>query len=159
MLVIKALMVFATVAIIMTNFLVVSSHLPRIFILHRQAVYVYFANFLNFAQAAKACTQVGGQLASITNSYEQGMAVKTLPKNMGSSVWVGGSDQKQEGHWVWRDGSKFAFTAWGKHYNEPNGGRRENCLQLQRKKTGLLTEGFWNDKSCSVSSPFICEFN
>lgn len=40
--------------------------------------------------------------------------------------WVGGTDQENEGDWMWIDGSGFVYQNWQE--NEPGGGTNENCL-------------------------------
>ncbi|MHC4442835.1 MAG: C-type lectin domain-containing protein [Planctomycetota bacterium] len=43
--------------------------------------------------------------------------------------WIGLTDDRKEGHWIWTSGELVAFTRWGA--SEPNGGRRENYAANQ----------------------------
>ena len=68
-------------------------------------------------------------------------------------VWIGLTDQKQEGKWEWVNpgGSCSKFTKWTR--GEPNNQGNEDCVVLSMY-TG---EGEWNDRKCNQKVSFICE--
>ena len=51
---------------------------------------------------------------------------------------MGAKDEKLEGEWIWVDGTKMTFNAWGQG-NPDNVGGREHYLYA------LLDKGIWND--------------
>ena len=63
-----------------------------------------------------------------------------------SYVWLGGTDEANEGNWTWTDGSKWSVEHWmpGEGY----GGSGENCL--------LTASNGWWDYPCSYTYRSIC---
>ena len=68
-------------------------------------------------------------------------------------VWIGLTDQKEEGKWEWVNpgGSCSKFTKWTR--GEPNNQGNEDCVVLSMY-TG---DGEWNDRKCNDKVSFICE--
>jgi len=105
---------------------------------------------MNYADAEQFCAGSGGILASITTVDEQMQAQEACP--YGGGCWIGLTDAGVEGQWKWHDGSTFSYHHWLP--GEPNGGPRENCVELARWKR--LTEdpgppgmdGKWSDAVC-----------
>jgi hypothetical protein len=58
--------------------------------------------------ARDKCQRMGGQLVVIPDAPTWDF-VKGLSK---SRVWLGATDEKIEGEWVWVDGTQMRFTAW-----------------------------------------------
>ena len=66
-------------------------------------------------------------------------------------MWLGASDLKVN-QWLWNeDFSPMKYTHW--YIGEPNGGTRENCLNLMGEKYN----GRWNDHKCHTSLQFLCK--
>ena len=64
-------------------------------------------------------------------------------------VWLGISDEAQEGHWVTPNNRPVSFTDWAT--GQPQGDRRENCVMT-------LNSEKWHDGGCNTGSlSFICE--
>ncbi|XP_077966719.1 C-type lectin domain family 17, member A-like [Styela clava] len=57
--------------------------------------------------------------------------VLSIVRSSGSAYWVGATDEANEGHWKWMDGSSASITPWNP--GEPNGGRSENYLVIDHK--------------------------
>ena len=78
------------------------------------------------------------------------------------SFFLGMTDTADEGQWVWdSDGSPVTWTNW--IFEEPNGGRGENCVMMFRQfmsdSNGHRTDG-WNDLPCQSNEnrgSLICE--
>ncbi|XP_059175733.1 uncharacterized protein LOC131955580 [Physella acuta] len=116
--------------------------------------YELFTTKMNWAQAQKYCSNFNGlrSLAKVYSPFVLDFLNSLRPPNTvlseGGRVWLGASDQLQEGEWLWTDGTKANLTSmWGK--NEPNNlGGKEHCLQL------YLTH--LNDDECHERYSFIC---
>ncbi|XP_069156664.1 ladderlectin-like [Procambarus clarkii] len=92
---------------------------------------------LPWAAARQYCAARGGDLATFTdaNTYAEYLAfVNTVnSENAAVGVWLGGSDEAQEGVWTWVTGELMPKGPpfWGSingYRPEPGGGRGENCL-------------------------------
>lgn len=67
-----------------------------------------------------------------------------------NQYWIGFSDQKEEGNFIWDDASPVNFEFWNK--KEPNDKRKnEDCVVMKRSKK-------WNDLDCSKERNYICEY-
>ncbi len=109
--------------------------------------------FFNFSQF---CIKAGGKLAEITSSEQTKNINQFLSKkdpNNKNFYWIGLTDQKTEGKFVWTSTGKEAwYTNW--HEDEPNVEKTndEDCVFLQK---GDRT---WEDFSCSGVEIFaLCE--
>jgi hypothetical protein len=79
-----------------------------------------------------------GQVQALAESMRRGPA------------WIGVNDRDAEGRWVGVDGAPAIWTSWER--GEPNDfGTGEDCAQL------YPWNGRWNDASCDLSAPFVCE--
>ena len=100
---------------------------------------------------------MGGMLASIKSKEANDFIIRL---SSGKCLWLGGSDQIEEGVWLWRDGSPVSFTYWAPR--EPDDWKgREDWLVIgwpgDRFKNGR-----WGDTKPFARSPivgFICEWN
>ncbi|RUS76040.1 hypothetical protein EGW08_016196 [Elysia chlorotica] len=65
------------------------------------------------------------------------------------SVWLGASDQEQEGYFVWFTGAAVS----NRYYNTflKDGGTRENCVSLD------VSFKHWLDVDCAMELPFMCQ--
>jgi hypothetical protein len=77
-------------------------------------------------------------------------------------MWLGGTDSKTEGSWVWIDSNDpVEFTNWGNYSminvfasRQPDNLGDEDCLQM------WLNNGKWNDLRCDytkVPQVTMCE--
>ena len=66
--------------------------------------------------------------------------------------WAAGTDEQQEGHWVWSPATlPISHAQW--YPGEPNGGTDHNCLLMD-----WYLGWRWNDVSCSgITACVICE--
>ena len=80
----------------------------------------------SWTEAEAHCQAEGGHLASVVSEGKQ-EEVMAEAGTMGY-VWLGGSDQKEEGGWQWTDGSQWAYTNWEAGYG--NKGDRKNCVMM-----------------------------
>ncbi|XP_062283175.1 galactose-specific lectin nattectin-like [Scomber scombrus] len=105
-----------------------------------------------WADAERACTSLGGNLASLPNSKVYGFIRAIIHRSTGKHLrtWVGGYDAVKEGVWLWSDGSKFDFKGW--HRGEPNNARgHENCMEIN-----VSGRNYVNDGQCHRKNYFVC---
>ena len=70
-------------------------------------------------------------------------------------MWIGYSDEEEEGKWVSHNNKDPVSTHWGVAYKEPNGGRGSNCAVL-----GWIEFIDWDDQPCTSDTyahPFACQ--
>ena len=107
----------------------------------------------SWEDAEKQCKNYGGHIASVTS---QKIHFYLLSKVKGTQLpyWVGGTDKKEEGKWLWSDGNPWNFTLWAtKPWQQPdNSGAGENCLEINNP----FQSGGWNDAACEEEKKFIC---
>ena len=102
---------------------------------------------LNWSAAEENCVSKGGHLASVASpSHWQKLKDVIANRDIISDVWLGGTDEVNEGNWSWTDGSKWSVEHWWSI--EGNNGYGLNCLRAS-------TYGWFNDP-CSDNSYSIC---
>jgi len=94
----------------------------------------------NWVEAQLECMEMNSTLASITN-MEELQSIQTNCSYIGR-FFIGGTDSGSENNWKWSDGAEWEFENW--RSGEPNGGGRENCMEMEASGLGL-----WNDIDCS----------
>ncbi|XP_053547628.1 mannose-binding protein isoform X2 [Bombina bombina] len=105
----------------------------------------------NYAKAQAICETYGGTLPSIRNSEENSIlhtVVKMVPHR---KIFLGINDIKTEGTFMYQDGEVIKYKNWEPQGKEPNGGRRENCVEMR-------DHGKWIDISCDNINQVVCEF-
>jgi len=64
---------------------------------------------LSWPSSKKRCASQGSHLATVTSREESDFIAELCD---GRYMYLGGSDEEQEGNWVWVDGSPWEFTNW-----------------------------------------------
>lgn len=116
--------------------------------------YKVFLGNIGWHEAKRKCESMGGYLA-IVGSREEDEFLASLSR---SHVWIGASDEQEEGSWTWLDGTPVEYANWDS--DEPNNaknpktGQRENYLMMSKY-------GKWNDLSADspIIHGFICEWD
>lgn len=111
-------------------------------------IYVTNGKEGNYDTAKDACQKVQGTIPTPLNSAENS-AILQIVKTNGRRTFIGINDQKEEGNFVYANGNKITYKNW--NTNEPNGGRKENCVEL-------IEQGQWIDRSCDYKNLIVCEF-
>lgn len=126
---------------------------PAAEITYGNKVYRFYTAGIPYALAERYCKELGGNLVKI-ESEEKNNVIAQKVKELNKTFYIGASDEKEEGKFVWRDGSAVTYTNWSQ--NEPNnsadcGG--ENYVQM-------YANGKWNDYTGqNVDVGFIGEFD
>ena len=126
---------------------------PAAEITYGNKVYRFYTAGIPYALAERYCEELGGNLVKI-ESEEKNNVIAQKVKELNKTFYIGASDEKEEGKFVWRDGSAVTYTSWSQ--NEPNnaadcGG--ENYVQM-------YANGKWNDYTGqNVDVGFIGEFD
>jgi len=98
-----------------------------------------------WSQAEAECMNRGLQLASIHSQEEQDF-VNGLTT---SSLWIGLTDLKSEGHFQWSDGTPLDFQHWDS--DEPDGADNYNCVHTRNPY------GYWSDYDCDNRNGVVCK--
>ncbi|XP_041911793.1 CD209 antigen-like protein C [Arvicola amphibius] len=109
----------------------------------------FFSTFRQtWMKSVTACQEVGAQLVVIKSDEEQSF-LRRMSKKKGHA-WIGLSDQKQEGKWVWIDGSPLRRSMM-KYWSpkEPNNDGNEDCANF--------IDNGWNDSVCHAEQFWICK--
>jgi hypothetical protein len=108
---------------------------------------------LPFGEAQEVCRRSGGHLAVIKSAEENDALRKAFGSPLGAvgAVWIGLSDEAEEGSFTWTSGEPMRFTQW--NGGEPNdvGPSGEDC------GTWLAASGRWNDVPCTERLFSLCE--
>ena len=72
-------------------------------------------------------------------------------------VWIGATDQEEEGTWKWTDCNPWNFTNWGSKQpdnHKGQDGHGENCAAIPSNKTDFKD---WYDIPCHLwELNFVC---
>jgi hypothetical protein len=110
-----------------------------------------------FGEAAAFCAADGARLVKIQSLNEnraiaQRIALITGTIGTSTAHYIGLSDRKTEGVFLWRDGSPLTYENW--KANDPSGSSNacsnEDCV-------AMFASGGWGDVCCSSLHPFVCE--
>ncbi|XP_056228583.1 CD209 antigen-like [Seriola aureovittata] len=110
--------------------------------------YSFVTSRKNWSDSKQFCESRGGQLPIISSEEEQ-IFLSSFP----NSIWLGITDEEQEGVWKLVDGTN-ATTFYWRRGQPDNAGQKENCAQISKWFNGLNN---WNDLPCSIKLFFICE--
>ena len=100
-------------------------------------------------EAKFACDDIGGELVVITTAQENEF-VRRMAK--GNLIWLGGTDEFEEGKWTWDNGEVFKFKHWDK--DQPSAASGHNFLILSGKN------GKWADTTdfSGKVKGYVCEW-
>ena len=101
---------------------------------------------LNWKDAEKKCTEIGGRLASVHSDEENNFIFQT---SNNAVTWLGGNDMSAEGSWIWSDGSSRRYTNWNS--GQPNNNGNQDCQTI-----GYFAEK-WDDDGCTAKRQSICK--
>ncbi len=106
--------------------------------------------------AKKQCEAEGGKLAAPASAEEsRALDALKLPSGVPSrrpleGVWIGLSDEKEEGKFLWNDATPVAWSNWLPGQPD-DADKNEDCVTL------TLGDGRWIDLECGTPLPYVCE--
>lgn len=108
--------------------------------------------------AKKDAENQGGYLVAIGSQAEQDFVINLVRKGTGGpmpAIWIGLTDEEEEGNWKWVNGEKPSFYCWTN--GEPNNhSNAENAVLLFLNDQGA---GAWNDCHSDARSHYVIEFD
>ena len=119
----------------------------------------------NWQMAKRDAESLGGYLVVINSSEEQAFIEKILTEalrkeNYKEPVWIGLSDEENEGVWKWVNGETLKFTYWQK--NQPsnaNGITPENYCVIWNAVSNGSKKGQWNDIAGDNIMRYVIEWD
>jgi len=122
--------------------------------------YLFVTTLKSWDEAQAYCQLAGGYSLVTSNDAAEESFLQLQEAKRGNGLlygwWIGANDRGLEGSWTWVNGTS-SYTNW--YPGEPNDAySREDCAtdRFGNPSGGFYTEQ-WNDDSCSVPHPFICE--
>ena len=114
--------------------------------MYKGSCYAYAKNsYKTWADAEAHCkNETGAHLASIHSADELEFVQNNFPRNL----WLGASDARKEGTWVWSDGSSWDYSAW-------NSGQPDNYMGRNQCLLGNWHNLKWDDHVCEEKT-FFC---
>jgi hypothetical protein len=114
--------------------------------------YQRFDTVLTWSDAKAACSSSGGHLATITSQEENDWVWTNLGVS-GVSIWLGGTDEAQEGVWKWITGEVWNYSKWGA--GQPDNSRGDqNYLTFWDSVSNQWDDGRQDNNYLS----YICEW-
>jgi serine/threonine protein kinase len=110
--------------------------------------YRFYPEHPTWHAARDKCAKAGGMLATIPDKATWDFVKGLIGERW---VWLGASDEKSEGQWVWMDGTPLTLTKWQK--DEPNNtGAKQHYLRASNKG--------WRDdeKQAPEIVGYVCEW-
>jgi hypothetical protein len=117
--------------------------------------YRLFRNRVPWHQAKADCEALGGYLVCFNNQAEHEFIVENVMEKTGVSAWVGGTDAKKEGQWVWLDGNVSNYWPWTR--GEPNNGGRVPDNYAAINILGKLVD--LHSMNTKRTNGYICEWD
>jgi len=115
-----------------------------------EATFHMCTTLLPWHEAASHCRAKGLHLAKVDDPEQSRALFDAVRKLDDGRWWIGLSDHKEEGRWMWDDGSSLEKPAWRR--GEPdNDACNQDCAALRED-----SKGRWHDTHCGQPRPFVC---
>jgi len=111
----------------------------------------------SWKEAREIAEALGGHLATIGDETENTFVSKLARKNGAGNVWIGLSDEAEEGSFVWVTGEPLVYTQW--RSGEPNNRSAEQTPENYAVIVTSSPANEWNDLGGDAIRPFVVEFD
>jgi collectin sub-family protein 10 len=121
--------------------------------------YKVFPERINWHDARRRCEEEGGHLAIVRDAETNRFLTSLVTEASRRGVWIGATDERVEGAWVWIDGSPMQFSAWapGQPTNRSSRGEVEHYAALIAAEGGRWND-FPNHGEQGGPPAFVCEW-
>ena len=119
----------------------------------------------NWQMAKRDAESQGGYLVVINSSEEQAFIEKILleasrKENYKEPVWIGLTDEEEEGNWKWVNGDLLKFTYWQRSQpSNANGITPENYCVIWNAVSNGAKKGQWNDIAGDANMRYLIEWD
>lgn len=127
---------------------------------HQGRRYKVFDSVMSWHEAQAKCAEMGGRLAIVRNAADSAFLISLAHKGKREGYWLGATDEKNEGEWLWVDGTPMKYSNWGP-YQPNNGNKSEHYAILLANYSHARLENKWSDQpkiSTTHNPGFICEW-
>ena len=121
---------------------------------------------MSWTDAREHCNLQNAELASIHSQEENEFVLQLGRENYYNGnhtevngmewTWLGGSDSKTEGLYLWTDQSPWTYINWRKKEPNDNDGTQD-CIMMRTPKDSTDPSGTWSVYRCNYNSTFICK--
>ncbi|MEQ2219380.1 hypothetical protein XENOCAPTIV_016887 [Xenoophorus captivus] len=128
-------------------------------------LYYFSNNTSSWNEGQRFCKDLGGDMVKIDSSEEQlflEIKLRDLMEEPEDKFWIGLTDSREEGRWLWVDGSPLdeSLIFWSNlepDSRSKDGATEADCVKMG-KKQGADDLKSWFDISCNYPQKSICEF-
>lgn len=118
-------------------------------------IYEVYKTNTTWKNAKTYAEEMGGYLVTITSAEEQA-AINSISHGSINALWIGATDEKEEGKWKWVTDEPFSYSFWND--SEPNNsGGSENYAHLSYNAGGKWNDLALSDPNAAVGG-FIVEY-
>jgi uncharacterized protein (TIGR03067 family) len=125
--------------------------------------FALYTEQLSWHAARQRCVELGGRLAEVRSQAENDFLERMVVNREPDGVWLGATDEVQEGRWLWSEGSPLTYANWDNTQPNNAGPSGEHYLMLlvtihtgkwwdQPAKSGYGLPGGWK-------AGYICEWD
>ncbi|KAL1278404.1 hypothetical protein QQF64_025077 [Cirrhinus molitorella] len=119
--------------------------------------YAFSTDTKDWNSSRQRCQDLGGDLVIINSSNEQRYLADQI-HSIGTQTlyWIGLTDSRTEGVWLWVDDTKNHLSFWARppdDYKSADNPMGEDCVVLN----GRMSEAKWGDVFCLREERSICE--
>jgi hypothetical protein len=114
--------------------------------------YQLMARWDTWDDAAERCAEMNGHIVDIESAAENDFIWNTFQVPIGTSLYLGASDEDREGWWIWPNGARVRYENWAN--GEPNDVNNEDQAEM-------VHDGTWNDIQWPLDAYlyYVCEWD
>ena len=116
-----------------------------------------FAEQLTWHEAQRKCRAMGGRMAEVRSSIENDFLMKLALNAKQTGIWLGSTDEVQQGTWLWSDDSGLAFNYFANGQPDRRTTGQHYLLMMIKSQRGQWCSQ--PDRSMEWTPGFICEWD